>query len=119
MLLQWCLKGVACTDEFDDQAAADVLRKDGLASAWLRSNAGLDVPTGMADYHSVLSEAALDAHVNNFGVACVDTPYISLTAGCVTTDPVTGRTSVHSALVTAVAFATGAVWGETLLGLCF
>jgi hypothetical protein len=120
MLLQWCFRGIASSSSFDDRAAADVLLKAGLASAWLRCNAGLSLLNGVVNAHAVLSTIALDAHVNNFGVAGVNSPDISLTAGCVTADPVTGQTTVHSALDTAIGFATGAIWGgETHPGYVF
>jgi len=119
MLLQWCLKGIAASKEFDDQAAADALNGGGLASAWLRGNAKSNLLQGIAGSHVILSQATLDAHVNNFGVAQAKTPYISLSAGCVTSDPVTGKTTVHSALDTAIGFATGAVWGKAHKGYVF
>jgi hypothetical protein len=114
MLLQWCLKGIAANGSFNDAAAARALTRDGLASAWMLQNHASTLLVGTADSHDVLSKVALDSHVNNFGVAHFQTPYISLTAGCVTADPVTGATTVHSARDTAIGFATGGVWGGPL-----
>jgi hypothetical protein len=99
-------------DDFNDRVAAEVLTKTGLRSAWMRQNRGSDLETGVPDSFAVLSQAALDSHVNNFGVAQFATPYISLTAGCFTIDPVTGTSTPHSAREIAIGFATGAVWGN-------
>lgn len=107
MLIQWCLKGITETSTFGDQEVDDALRGGGLTSAWLRQPIGRDIRTLPAGSHRSLSQLALDAHVNNFGLAAATTPYISLSAGCVELDPSTTTTTVYSALETALSFATG------------
>jgi hypothetical protein len=110
MLVQWCLKGLAQSDAFGDDAAAEVLKTKGLSSAWSRAHENARFLLTTESANGILSSAALDAHVNGFGTAQFNTPYISLSAGVVTVDPVTGATTRHSALRTAVKFATGEIW---------
>lgn len=106
MLIQWCLKGMAQqVPQFGDAEALAVLTGEGLTSAWLRQ---LPAPPLASGSHAALSKAALDAHVNGFSSVMASTPYISLSAGCVELDPGMATTTVHSALVTALDFATDA-----------
>ena len=121
MLIQWCLKGIRQTKTFSDSQAADVLRSKGLASAHIFTDPNSYTRSAaFADAHAALSTTALDDHVNNFSLVAAQTPYISLGAGCRTIDPVTGAARTHSALDTAIDFATGAVWGaETTPGYVF
>jgi hypothetical protein len=112
VLIQWCLKGIRQTKTFSDSQAADVLRSKGLASAHIFTDPNpYTRSAAFADAHAALSTTALDDHVNNFSLVAAQTPYISLGAGCRTIDPVTGAARTHSALDTAIDFATGAVWG--------
>ncbi len=112
MLIQWCLKGIRQTNTFSDAQAADVLMSKGLASAHIYADPNhYTRSAAFADAHAVLSTIALDDHVNNFSSVAAHTPYVSLSAGCRTIDPVTGAARTHSALDTAIDFATGAVWG--------
>lgn len=109
MLVQWCLKGIAERTAgsalFSDREAHAVVDQDGLRCSWLRQQrtTASDFP---AIAHPVLSQAALDAHVNGFGASAAMTPYLSLSAGCVEIDPTSGGTRVFSALQTALEFAT-------------
>jgi hypothetical protein len=66
--------------------------------------------------HGALSQAALDAHVNGFGGVAANTPYLSLSAGCVELDPATRTTTTYQALLTALDFATN---GGTTEGYVF
>ncbi len=105
MLIQWCLKGIPEQNNFSDREATNALNFNGLSSSWLRNqNAGASQFSSLA--HPVLSQVALDAHVNGFGAAAANTPYMSLTAGCVELDPTINSISVFSAMRTALDFAT-------------
>lgn len=81
MLIAWCLKGVAESANFGDADAKAALGGPGLSATWLRNSARYQ-STLPADTHPLLSQAALDAHVNAFVAAGGSTPYLSLTAGC-------------------------------------
>lgn len=110
MLVQWCLKGIAertiGPSLFSDQEARDAVDLNGLSSSWLRGQQH-DLASQFARIsHPVLSQVALDAHVNGFGASAATTPYLSLSAGCVEIDPASGGTRVFSALRTALDFAT-------------
>jgi hypothetical protein len=105
VLIQWCLKGIAKTSTFGDTEAQKVLTDDGLRSTWLRNSLRLGSSFG-ADSHAVLSQAALDAHVNNFWAISGATPYISLSAGCRELDPSATASITYTALETALSFAT-------------
>ncbi|MCM2472348.1 hypothetical protein HGO38_02525 [Rhizobium sp. CG5] len=106
MLIQNCLKGIVeRQNSFSDIQAISALQSEGLSASWLRAQR-----TRMSAFagssHSVLSQNALDAHVNGFGKAKSRTPYFSLSAGCVELDPATKMTTAYSALQTALEFAT-------------
>lgn len=110
MLVQWCLKGIAerktGSARFSDQEAHDAVDRDGLRASWLRSQGHTFASDFAKLSHPVLSQSALDAHVNGFGSSASSTPFLSLSAGCVEIDPTSGGTRVFSALQTALEFAT-------------
>ena len=105
MLVQWCLKGVAESTAFGDPQARAALAQDGLTTSWLRTAGGLltSLPAGS---HTALSQSALDAHVNGFAGVASQTPYLSLSAGCIELDPATLKTTKYEARLTALDFAT-------------
>jgi hypothetical protein len=96
---------MAKTNTFGDAEAQKILTDDGLKSAWLR-NSSSHVSSLGADSHVVLSQTALDAHVNSFGAVSGVTPYISLSAGCRELDPSATASITYTALETALSFAT-------------
>ena len=105
MLIQWCLKGISeQPGGFGDPEARRVLAGHGLGAAWQRG-AGTrgDLP---GDAHGALSDQALSDHVNNYAAVQGNTPYLSLTAGCIERDPHTLSAVTHSAMNTALSFAT-------------
>jgi hypothetical protein len=110
MLVQWCLKGIAERPTgptlFSDNEAHAAVDKEGLRASWLRNQSGAAASDFAVLSHPVLSQIALDAHVNGFGTSAPTTPYLSLSAGCVEIDPTYGGTRVFSALQTALEFAT-------------
>jgi hypothetical protein len=110
VLIQWCLKGVRQTNLFNINEANAALASEGLLSSWVRGATG----TGASNFPSAsaphLSQAKLDAHVNNFGVAASATAYLSLSAGCRERDPTRSFAVTYPAWKTAQAFATN--WGQ-------
>jgi hypothetical protein len=105
MLIQWCLKGVVERPSFSDTHVRAAIGSEGLSTAWLRQQSKA-MPAFPAESHGVLSQTALDAHVNSFGASASTTPYFSLSAGCVELDACTRTTITYKALQTALEFAT-------------
>lgn len=105
MLLQWCLKGIVEDQDFSDSEARAAVDRVGIASNWLRGRLRDALPDYPSLGHDCLSQAALDAHVNDYGNVGPVTPYISLSAGTTELDPM--RSPVFfPALRTALSFAT-------------
>ena len=105
MVIQWCLKGIqARAPGFGDKEAADLMQS-GIASNWLRANAGLPILSALESAQRSLSESALVAHVNSYAVVRTSTPYISLSAGVVLRDSKLGS-RLFPAWRSAVNFAT-------------
>lgn len=111
MLIQWCLKGIPerlgepGEPDFGDAEARAAVDRVGLRSTWLRRQGG--AASGLPSLaQPVLSQPALDAHVNGFAPGA-PTPYLSLSAGATEIDPVSGAALRTSALQTALGFATG------------
>lgn len=114
MFVQWCIKGVrgrlageppdAGID--DTEAHAMVLNGDGILCNWWR-NAGTISP---AERRAKLTAANLDRHVHDYDAFGSETPFISLTAGCVERDVAMRLNRVHEAQDVAQRFGTG--WGE-------
>jgi hypothetical protein len=107
MQINWCLKGIRQQSRFGDTEAQAVLDHHGLPSAWLLDNdTKLDAGQANRAAQAALSFAALDAHVNHFGLVAADTPYISLSAGCWEFAG-KGKPAIHyPAMGTALDFAT-------------
>lgn len=105
MLIQWCLKGIPEQRSFGDAEAKAVVDSAGINSTWLRSRISEPQADLSEDAQGMLSQVALDQHVNGFLPGAL-TPYISLTAGSTEIDP-TSRSAVRfPAASTALAFAT-------------
>jgi hypothetical protein len=117
MLIQWCLKGIPESKSFGDPDVAAILNDRGLSSTWLRGAGGTpsDLP---AHSQAKLSQHDLDLHVNGFSTAHASTAYLSLSAGCVELiSP--GNTVTHSALKTALDFATAGATCKGYVFLCW
>jgi hypothetical protein len=82
MQINWCLKGIAEGRSFGDNEAQGVLAETGILSSWLISNSRSTLANTNIASQNILSELALDDHVNWYGYVAHDTPYISLSAGC-------------------------------------
>lgn len=117
MLIQWCLKGIPESTSFDDAYVVTALSDHGLSATWLRGAGGAfsDLP---GQSQAKLSQHDLDLHVNGFGAAHSTTAYLSLSAGCVELiSP--GNTVTHSALKTALDFATASGTSNGYVFVCW
>lgn len=106
MKISWCYKGIAETPYFNDLVAGEVLSKTGILSVWMIKNAHLPLYQANVDAQSALTSSALDDHVNNYAAAKIDTPYISLTAGCYEYQGVSASPKLYPARASAMRFAT-------------
>jgi hypothetical protein len=110
MFVQWCIKGVrgrTAGEPSDvgltpDEAITAVRDGNGILCNWWR-----DVGTiSPAKRRQKLTAANLDLHVNNYDSIKNETPFISLTAGCVERDVFYRTNRVLPAEDTALMFAT-------------
>lgn len=99
MIVQKCLKGVHGITTKDAQ---DILSGGGILCNWWR-NVGSISPSQV---RQKLTASNLDLHVNNYAAVQADTPYISLTAGCVSRNQYLKTNIVLPARTIAVEFAT-------------
>lgn len=108
MFVQWCIKGVAGGDEGISDAEADAMtiHGGGILSNWLRMGG----PADPADVRARLTPHALDRHLHDYDNFKHETPFISLTAGCVERDVVWQLNRLHEAQDVALRFATD--WGR-------
>lgn len=108
MFVQWCIKGVAGDGHGIDDHEADAmtLGGGGILSNWLRIG-GLAQPDAVRDR---LTAQSLDRHLHDYDNFKNDTPFISLTAGCVERDVVWRLNRIHEAQDVALRFATD--WGR-------
>jgi hypothetical protein len=83
MQLNWCFKGISEHSGFSDAEALAVLSDTGILSAWMFANRAVPLKQANIDFQNVLSAQALDDHVNSYVTVATDTPYISLSAGCI------------------------------------
>ncbi len=113
MFVQWCIKGVRGRlpgeqpDAGIDDAEADsmVLNGIGILRNWWR-NVGTISPSAR---RAKLTAANLDRHVHDYDPFGAQTPFISLTAGCVERDIAMRLNRVHEAQD--VALRLGTDWG--------
>jgi len=105
MQINWCLKGIAETASFDDIAAAAVLTSTGILSKWMLASTGTPTQANI-DGQTALTASALDDHVNNYRKVQHNTPYISLSSGCVEYAGSALPPIRYKALRTALNFAT-------------
>jgi len=106
MQINWCLKGIAESSYFGDAEAAAVLSSTGIQSSWMWTNAAMPCDQANVNAQAALSASALDDHVNNYAKVARNTPYISLSSGCIEYAGSTRPPLTHSAMRTALRFAT-------------
>lgn len=112
MIVQRCLKGI---HGIKDQDAHDMLTGSGIQCNWWR-----DVITiTPQQVRQKLTAAAIDLHVNNYDAVVDDTPFISLTSGCVSRDQYLRTNTVLPARNTAVEFATDGGLDEGYVFYCW
>lgn len=112
MIVQRCLKGV---HGINDDAARQMLGGGGIQCNWWR-DVGKISPQQV---RQKLTARAVDLHVNNYDAVINDTPFISLTAGCVSRDQYMRTNIVKSARNTAIEFATDGGKGEGYVFYCW
>jgi hypothetical protein len=106
MQINWCLKGITESKWFTDTEAAAVLSSTGILSKWMLANAAKISSQANIDSQNALNASALDDHVNNYAKVEKDTPYISLSSGCIEYAGPTQPPIRRPALRTALQFAT-------------
>jgi hypothetical protein len=110
MFVQWCVKGIRGRSNSDpievgltaDDAIAIIRDGNGIQCNWWRT-VGTISP---AEIRQKLTTANLDLHVNSYNRVRNDTPFISLTAGCVERNIFYQTNRVFPAEDTALMFAT-------------
>jgi hypothetical protein len=110
MLVQWCIKGIRgrLAEESHDVGISEseainiVHRGEGIRCNWWRRVHKIS-PSAI---RQKLTGADLDLHVNNYDSIQNDTPFISLTAGCVQRDVFYRTNRIVKAEDTALMFAT-------------
>ena len=119
MFIQWCIKGIAQSSNglegIDDTMANKMINGDGIQSNWLRSLlpsltskiSPVDLP---AEIQQRLTAGNLDRHIHDYENYKKDTPFISMTAGCVERDVALRLNRIHEAQDVALRFATD--WGS-------
>lgn len=112
MIIQHCLKGVSGIDE---ATALSIISGGGIKCNWWRHQGTITAN----EIQRKLNAHSLDLHVNNYSAVQVDTPYISLSAGCVERDTTKKKNIVHSARETALQFATDFGHAKGFLFYCW
>src|SRR5260221_6561283 len=105
MEINGCLKGLAESASFGDAEAPSVLSATRILSNWMLANATLANQQANINSQNVLNASALDDHVNNYAKVAKDTPYISLSSGCIEYAGSTKPPIRYPALRTAMRFA--------------
>ncbi|WP_376094424.1 hypothetical protein ACE7GA_01095 [Roseomonas sp. CCTCC AB2023176] len=104
MYVQYFVKGIGGADFKMDDAFATVLHGLGIISNWWRATKTITP----ADVQTQLTDTGLDRHIHDYQAFGPQTPFISLACGCVERDVVLAHNRVHSAVDTALEFATDA-----------
>lgn len=109
MHIQHCVKGIrgesipGAGDGLTWTSAVQMIASaDGIYSNWWRHKGEITPP----EIQAVLTEHNLDRHLHDYDVFGPDTPFISLAAGTVLTDPAAMTNLVYDAVDTALFFAT-------------
>lgn len=114
MFVQWCVKGIAgrgpadpVDTGLDDDGARNLTDGGhGIVCNWWRKR-GRITP---AQVRATLTPGNLDRHRHDYEQFGPDTPFISLTAGCVSRDVALRLNRIHEAQDIALRFATD--WGR-------
>jgi hypothetical protein len=114
MFIQWCVKGVRSRLSNEDpavgiddiQARAIIDNGDGILCNWWRSARTISP----AKRRDKLTQANLDRHIHDYDRFKNETPFISLTAGCVERDAALRLNRIREAQDVALRFATD--WGK-------
>jgi hypothetical protein len=106
MQINWCLKGIQENSQFGDTEASSVLTNTGILSTWMLRNGRTSSDQANIDSQNALSARALYDHVNAYWLVRNDTPYISLSAGCVEFTNAATPPIRYAAVKTALDFAT-------------
>jgi hypothetical protein len=114
MFIQWCVKGIRGRLDSEDpgvgindaQARAMIDCGEGILCNWWRK-VGEITP---AQERDKLTQANLDRHIHDYDQFKDETPFISLTAGCVERDAALRFNRIHEAQDVALRFATE--WGK-------
>lgn len=114
MIVQWCIKGISGEpgDGIDEEDARDIINREGIECNWLRN---VSYPPSHSEIQAKLTETHLYWHVHGYDKTFPgsnmpfgeETPFISLSAGCVDRDVYRAQNVVHPARLTALEFATG------------
>ena len=110
MFVQWCIKGIAGRESFDpphtgldDDAARDLIDSaEGILCNWWRNASGI----ARTDVAGKLTPGNLTRHIHDYANFGAETPFISLTAGCVSREIALRLNRVHEAQDIALRFAT-------------
>jgi hypothetical protein len=111
MYVQWFVKGILGTNDptsdlfLTRQAAFWLISSGGgISSNWWRNKGSQ--PITPPEIQDVLTEQHLDRHLHDYDRYGHETPFISLAAGSVERDTMLKTNTVHSAIDTALWFAT-------------
>jgi hypothetical protein len=109
MYIQWCIKGIAGTDVAGSSSALtkdeafDLVRSgNGIISNWWRHKGRIYA----YEAATIVNELNLDRHLHDYANFGQRSPFISLTSGCIERNALLGRNIIHSAIDTALFFAT-------------
>lgn len=113
MFVQWCIKGVrgrlsgeeAEVGIDDVEATAIIDKGQGIQCNWWRRQRRITPQ----EIRAKLTRSNLDRHIHDYGNFAAETPFISLTAGCVERDAAIRFNRIHEAQDVALRFATD--WG--------
>lgn len=114
MFVQWCIKGIAGRGPADplgagiddEDALAIIDGGHGIQCNWWRAVESIT----SAQIRQKLTPGNLDRHIHDYENFGPDTPFISLTAGCVERDVALRLNRIHEAQDVALRFATD--WGR-------
>lgn len=106
MQINWCHKGISEQTGFGDAEALAVLSSTGILSRWMVNQAALSIGSANAVVQNSLSLSKLDNHVNHYASGGLNSPYISLAAGCYEYGGPTAPPVLRSGIAQASRFAT-------------
>ena len=119
MQINWCFKGISESASFGDAQARAVLSNTGILSSWMIRNGAAPTTLTNVDAQNSLNANALDDHVNSYHLVAGNTPYISLSAGCVEYHGGGASPVTYAAYRTALDFATDGGNGAGYIFRCW